>query len=312
MEITHRFRRRSGSCVQIYNSWQSTIRRVIVIASSLPNEGKSVTAINLALALAEAEHSVVIVDGDMRKPFIDKYLGLVGQVGFSTVLSGGAALSEALQDTPDKGRIGADVRGGVRNPSELLGSQAARILLGELREKFDYVIVDSTPLLAVTDAALLATSADAVLLVAKFGHTKMVSHAAAALRDVGAPLLGAVFTMMPTRGAQSYSYEYAYYGDDDARSSRKFRLPRVGRRRSVSGESPTSDGGDHVVTSGSEEDYDRVPVGQHFELNGRLCEVLAVALSPASQLKPRNCRPSRWCGHSPGEVEGRGRGQSPE
>lgn len=195
--------------------------RVIVVTSSMPHEGKSTTAINIALALAEAEHSVVLVDGDMRRPTLAKYLDLVGSVGFSTVLSGGASLSDSLQKTRFPG-LSVLTSGAVPpNPSELLGSQSARKLLTELRAKFDYVIVDSTPLLAVTDAAILAAGADGVLLMARFGQTRrdQLAHAVGSLESVGAPLLGAVFTMMPTRGSSTYSYNYTYYGPGNARGS---------------------------------------------------------------------------------------------
>lgn len=192
--------------------------RVIVVTSSMPSEGKSTTAINIALALAEGEHSVVLVDGDMRRPSLHKYLGLVGPVGFSTVLSGGTSLSEALQKTRFPGLTVLTSGAVPPNPSELLGSQSARKLLSELRAEFDYVIVDSTPLLAVTDAAILGAGADGVLVMARFGQTKrdQLAHAVGSLVDVGAPLLGAVFTMVPTRGSSSYSYSYSYYGSESA------------------------------------------------------------------------------------------------
>jgi len=191
--------------------------RVIVVTSSLPSEGKSTTAINIALALAESEHNVVLVDGDMRRPTLHRYLDLVGPVGFSTVLSGAALLDEALQRTRFSGLTVLTSGAIPPNPSELLGSQSARKLLAELRAKFDYVIVDSTPLLAVTDAAILAAGADGVLIMARFGQTKreQLAHAVGTLESVGAPLLGAVFTMVPTRGTSSYSYNYSYYGPDN-------------------------------------------------------------------------------------------------
>jgi capsular exopolysaccharide synthesis family protein len=109
------------------------------------------------------------------------------------------------------------------NPSELLGSQTAKNLLNELREKFDYVIVDSTPLLAVTDAAIMAASADGVLVMARFGQTKreQLSHAVMSLENVDASILGAVFTMTPMRGGASYSYSYSYYGEDGPRRGSK-------------------------------------------------------------------------------------------
>jgi receptor protein-tyrosine kinase len=217
--------------------------RVIVVTSSMPNEGKSTTAINIALALAESEHNVVLVDGDMRRPMLHKYLDLVGPVGFSTVLSGGAPLSEALQKTNFPGLTVLTSGAIPPNPSELLGSLAAKKLLSELRADFDYVIVDSTPLLAVTDAALLAAGADGVLIVARFGQTKrdQLAHAMTSLEDVGASVLGAVFAMIPTRGNASYSY--SYYGEESTRRTSTSRStgddaesppPRVASHRSVS------------------------------------------------------------------------------
>lgn len=228
--------------------------RVIVVTSSLPGEGKSTTAINTALALAEAEHNVVLVDGDMRRPTLHKYLDLLGQVGFSTVLSGRASLDEALQKTRFPGLTVLTSGAIPPNPSELLGSMTAKKLLNELRTRFDYVVLDSTPLLAVTDAAILAAGADGVLLITRYGHTKreQLVHAVSSLSSVGAHLLGAVLTIVPTRGSSSYSYQYAYReslsqdatstkdsaispenaGGAIDRSSRKQRSSGGGKRRS--------------------------------------------------------------------------------
>jgi receptor protein-tyrosine kinase len=192
---------------------------VIIVTSSAPNEGKSTTAINIALALAETDHDVVLVDADMRRPSLDRYLGLVGSAGFSTVLSGGASLSEVLQQSRFP-RLTVLTAGAVPpNPSELLGSLAAKNVLSELRAKYDYVIVDSSPLLAVTDGAILAANSDGALIMARFGQTKreQLAHAVGNLEAVGASLLGAVFTMTPARGGASYSYSYSYYGDDKKR-----------------------------------------------------------------------------------------------
>ncbi|WP_081845151.1 polysaccharide biosynthesis tyrosine autokinase [Mycolicibacterium aromaticivorans] len=188
--------------------------RLIVVTSSSPGEGKSTTSINIALALAEAEHNVLLVDGDLRRPSLAKYLDLVGQVGISSILSGAATLDDVLQPTKFP-RLTVLTAGEIPpNPSELLGSLSARKLLNELRARFDYVIVDSPPLLAVTDGAVLAAGADGALVVARFGETKrdQLAHAVGTLKDVDASLLGAVFTMMPTRGSGSYSYNYYSHG----------------------------------------------------------------------------------------------------
>lgn len=201
--------------------------RVIVVTSSTPSEGKSTTAINIALALAEADHQVVIVDGDMRRPTVHKHLDLVQAVGFSTVLSGGAKLDEALQKTRFSGLTALTSGPIPPNPSELLGSLAAKKLLAELRAQFDYVIVDSTPLLAVTDAAILAAASDGVLVMARFGQTRreQLTHAVESLEDVGATVLGAVFTLTPMRGGSSYSYSYSYYGEDPPKKAARTSSP---------------------------------------------------------------------------------------
>lgn len=190
--------------------------RVIVVTSSMPSEGKSTTAINIALALAEANHDVVLVDGDMRRPKLNEYLDLVGSVGLSTVLSGRADLADVLQKTSFPGLTVLTSGGTPPNPSELLGSMAAKNLLAELRSSFDYVIVDSSPLLAVTDAAILAAGSDGVLLIARYGQTRRnhLEHATENLDDVGARLLGAVLTMTPDRRGGTYSY--SYYGEPAA------------------------------------------------------------------------------------------------
>ena len=198
--------------------------RLIVITSALPGEGKSTIAINIALALAEAEHTVVLVDGDLRRPKLAKYLGALGTVGFSTVLSGAAPLNEVLQKTKFQG-LAVLASGPIPpNPSELLGSLAAKKMLTDLRRRFDYVIVDSAPLLAVTDSAILAANADGVIIVARSGSTKreQLAHAVGALHDVGASLLGAVLNMTPMRGTgpDSYSYYHHEYGEaKDKRAS---------------------------------------------------------------------------------------------
>lgn len=204
--------------------------RVIVVTSSAPSEGKTTTAINIALALAEADHNVVLVDGDMRRPSLARYLDLVGSVGFSTVLSGTASLGDVLQQTKYPNLTVLAAGPTPPNPSELLGSQAAGRVLKELSSQYDYVIIDSSPLLAVTDGAILATHADGTLLISRFGQTKrdQLAHAADTVNSVGATLLGAVVTMTPTRGSGTYSYNYyySYYGDRDDSSAVK----RKGKR----------------------------------------------------------------------------------
>ncbi|MFG1930079.1 polysaccharide biosynthesis tyrosine autokinase [Mycobacterium sp. NPDC048908] len=201
--------------------------RVLVVAGSLPSEGKTTTALNIALALAEAENNVVLVDGDLRRPKLDKHLDLIGSVGFSTVLSGRASLHEVLQESRFPGLTVLAAGALPPNPSELLGSLAAQKILGELRSNFDYVIVDSSPLLPVTDAAVLAAATDGALVIARFGKTKreQLAHAVKNLRNVEARILGAILTMTPTRG--NASYDYGYYADAEESRSRHHKRPRT-------------------------------------------------------------------------------------
>ena len=189
--------------------------RVLVVASSLPSEGRSTTAINIALALAEADQNVVLVDGDMRRPKIHSYLDLIGSAGFSTVLSGGASLHEVLQKTSFPGLTVLTSGPVPPNPSELLGSLALKKILSELRGAFDYVIIDSSPLLAVTDTAVLAAQSDGVLMIARFGKTKreQLAHAVENLENVGARILGAIFTMTAARKKADYYHDYYVEAD---------------------------------------------------------------------------------------------------
>jgi receptor protein-tyrosine kinase len=161
---------------------------------------------------------VVLVDGDMRRPKLHEYLNAIGSVGFSTVISGRATLREVLQKTRFPGLTVLTSGAIPPNPSELLGSLATKKVLSEMRSDFDYVIVDSSPLLPVTDAAILAAEGDGVFVIARFGETKreQLTHAVGNLRNVDARILGALFTMTPARG--NASYDYQYYGDDADKS----------------------------------------------------------------------------------------------
>lgn len=187
--------------------------RVIMLTSSASGEGKSTTAINLALALAETEHHVIIVDGDLRCPKVHSYLGLIGNVGFSTVLSGASSLRDSVQSTRYPGLTVLASGPIPPNPSALLGSQSAKKVLAQLRADYDYVIVDSAPLLAVADASVLAASVDGVLLLTRYGKTRsdQLEHSVANLQNVGAQLLGVAFTMVPARTGPD-SYPYVQYG----------------------------------------------------------------------------------------------------
>lgn len=187
--------------------------RVLVITSAAPAEGKTMTAVNLSLALAEAGHDVVIVDGDLRRPGVAASFGLAGNAGLSDVLSGAASLRESLQET-GFAHLTALASGAIPgNPTELLESRATKDALVELGAQFDYVIVDS-PSLLVKDAAILAASAQGVLIVARAGKTrrKQLADAIHTLRRAGAPLLGSILNMTSPK---KRSRGDDYYGAGD-------------------------------------------------------------------------------------------------
>ncbi len=187
----------------------------VLVTSSLPGEGKSTTATNLAIALAQAGQSVCLVDADLRRPMVHDYLGMDRNAGLTTCLVGAADVNDVLQPWGDE-RLFVLTSGQVPpNPSELLGSGEMKHLVERLEQVFDTVIIDAPPLLPVTDAAVLAQHVGGVVLVAGV-HTLRrndLERSLASLRMVDAELLGVILNQLPTRGADAYSYSY---GSDDS------------------------------------------------------------------------------------------------
>ncbi len=207
--------------------------KVITITSSLAGEGKSTTACNLAIALAQTGTRVVLVEGDLRRPRVSEYLGIEKSVGLTTVLVGRVALEAALQQA---GTPGLDVltSGALPpNPSEILQTKAMTALVAELRHRYEVVLIDAPPLLPVTDASLLASISDGAILVVRHGSTgrEQVRTATERLQAVGARLLGTVLSMSPARELSRYGYGYGYgYGPEYFAKSGDGR--RRGERRS--------------------------------------------------------------------------------
>ncbi len=173
--------------------------RVLVVTCSQSGDGKSTTASNLAVALAQWGKSVALVDGDLRHPDLHNLFRLDNSLGLSNVVAGQDGLEDALQATEFGGLFILTSGSLPPNPGEILGSSSAANLLTELRSRFDYVIVDSSPLLEVADGAILAADADGVLIVARVGATRrdQLALAVRRLQNVGAPILGAVLTTIP-------------------------------------------------------------------------------------------------------------------
>jgi capsular exopolysaccharide synthesis family protein len=189
-------------------------QKVFVVTSSLPEEGKSTIAVNLAVTLALTNQRVALVECDLRRPLIAKRLGLDGAVGTTSVLIGKVSLREAMQDYGDTGLKLLACGPIPPNPSELLQSKAMETLLAQLRAEFDVVLLDAPPLLPVTDAALLAAQTDGALIVVRHAKTTQdqLAHAIDRLTAVDAKTVGVVLNMVPTkrRGGEVYSYTYEY------------------------------------------------------------------------------------------------------
>ena len=183
--------------------------RIIVVTSARAGEGKSTVTANLAVALAAGGQQVVVVDGDLRRPTVAETFGLVEGAGLTDVLIGRAEVEDVLQPWGAGGRLRILPAGAVPpNPSELLGSKAMRKLLTDLAEDA-IVIIDTPPLLPVTDAAVLAASTDGAIVVTEAGRTRLdeLARAVAHIADVQARTLGVVLNKVPKT-----SVDASYYG----------------------------------------------------------------------------------------------------
>jgi polysaccharide biosynthesis transport protein len=181
----------------------------ILVTSSVPKDGKTMTSINVAIVLAQQGKRVLLVDADMRRPTMHTAFGLTGKIGLSNILAGGVKASEAIQAVAQPNLFVLHAGQVPPHPSELLSSSLMRELLKKWREEYDHVIIDSPPVITVTDAVLLSVEADAVLLVVRSGQTTVahVRRTRNLLRSVKARLLGVVMN-----AADLASPDYYYYG----------------------------------------------------------------------------------------------------
>ncbi|MCW5890543.1 MAG: polysaccharide biosynthesis tyrosine autokinase [bacterium] len=187
--------------------------RVLLVTSAGAGEGKTVSSLNLATTLADAGARVCVVDVDLRRPACHRALRLTNERGLSTVLSGQAGLEDVLRTLPSP-RLDVLTAGPTPpNPAEMVGSARMRALLQTLRERYDFVVLDSPPTLPVTDSVILARDADGVVLVVK-GHDtprELARRARDLLAASGAHLLGAVVNNVDL-GWGELGYYQRYYG----------------------------------------------------------------------------------------------------
>jgi capsular exopolysaccharide synthesis family protein len=219
----------------------------IVISSSIPGEGKSTIAINLAVSLADSGSRVILVDADLRRPSVAEYVGIEGGVGLTTVLIGRAEVEDVVQplgssslDLLPAGQI-------PPNPSELLGSMAMADLLERLSASYDMVLLDSAPLLPVTDAVVLSNLAGGALVVvgADRIHRPQLQQSLESLETAGAHLFGIVMNKIARRDAAAYAYGYGSEYSSAISEPKRSTQAQARRRRDlddtlISGPLPTN------------------------------------------------------------------------
>lgn len=190
--------------------------KTIMITSTGPGEGKSSTIANLAVSIGQSGKSVIVIDADMRNPTQHKLFGLDNREGLSMAL---------VQDQDHLTFISGTAVPGVMvltggpippNPAELVGSKRMKRLIKEFSEQFDIVLIDTPPIIAVTDAAILAQEVDGVILVLASGEVnkEYAQRAKELLDKVGAKILGAVLNKVEMKTSEYYYY-YNYNGFED-------------------------------------------------------------------------------------------------
>ncbi len=194
--------------------------RTLTVSSPQPREGKTTTAIYLATVMAQSGHRVVLIDSDMRRPRLHKALGTARDLGLTSVIFDECTIEDAVKTTDVPNLYLLPCGPQPPNPAEILLTKKFEDLLAELENRYDYVLLDSPPLMAVTDGVILARRSDGVLLVTQAGKTRIdeAKQSARLLRDVDATILGVILNDIDLADRRYYYYRgYAYnYGQDPA------------------------------------------------------------------------------------------------
>lgn len=209
-------------------SRESTSSKVLVVTSALPQEGKTTTSVNLAVVLAQQGARVLLIEGDMRRGRICALLNVPSDGGLSAILDQSKSIDSAIRAVPGVGNLYVLPPGALSHyPSELLGSPEMKVLLTNLRNEFDHIIIDTPPVLSVTDAVIAAAMADATLLITRAGLTSKADlrRVCDMLAQVDARLIGVVLNAMDLTPLDHYYYggyrtsNYYEYGSTNTAKS---------------------------------------------------------------------------------------------
>lgn len=192
----------------------TTGRHAFVVTSAMPSDGKTVTSVNLGLAIADAGTRVLLVDADLRNPSVAKTMGIDGSVGLTTVLLGRVAAEDVVQQWRDTNLFVLPAGQIPPNPSELLGSEPMEELFSKLLHDYEFIIVDSPPVVPVIDAVVLERYTGGILMVVGADRTRKrdLSHALKSLETVKAKVAGFAINTVPVKSADLYHYGYRYGG----------------------------------------------------------------------------------------------------
>jgi succinoglycan biosynthesis transport protein ExoP len=185
----------------------------ILVTSPAPGDGKTTSASNLAIAMAQAGQRVLLMDCDLRKPMQHRIFGIEDGVGLTSVVAGKISLGKAIKAAPTKGLYILPSGPLPPNPSEILNGQVFAQIMARLEEKFDHIVVDSPPVMPVTDARILGAFCDLTVIVLRVQKSsrRLSEHAVNSMNSVGSRILGVIVNGVP-RHKNGYGYGYAGYG----------------------------------------------------------------------------------------------------
>jgi capsular exopolysaccharide synthesis family protein len=215
-----------------FSSIDKTIKS-IVVTSFGPGEGKSTVTVNTAVTMAQAEKKVLLIDCDLRKPKVHTFFRIHNGEGLTNIIAGNLDYKEAIKTTEIVSGLDIITSGPIPpNPAELIGSQKMKNFLNQVKEDYDIVLVDASPVGMVTDAAILSSIVDGTIFVCAVGETDVegAKSTKELLDKVNANILGVVLNKVPIKERGGYYryqyYRYSYYNDDSGRKGKRVKKRR--------------------------------------------------------------------------------------